>query len=541
MQLRYYQQEAKEAVKKQWQTVDKTLIVQATGCGKTILFCKLAEDEVAIGKRVLILAHRGELLDQAADKMMQSTGLGCSVEKAEQSCLNSWFRITVGSVQTLMTEKRLARFDRDHFDIIIVDEAHHALASSYQNILEYFDRAKVLGVTATPDRGDMKNLGQYFESLAHEYNMPQAIKDGFLVPIKAQTIPLKIDLTGVKSQSGDYQAKALGNALDPYLEVIADEMKRYCEGRKVVIFLPLIATSQKMQAILIKKGFSCGEVNGESKDRAETLSRFDNGEYDVLCNSMLLTEGWDCPSVDCIICLRPTKIRSLYVQIIGRGTRLSPETGKEFLLILDFLWNTKSHELCRPATLVAGSEEVAEKMTEILEETGDAMELDGLEEQAESDCVEEREEALAEKLAQCKARKRSLVDPLQFEMSIQAQDLSSYTPSFGWEMGPASDAQKARLERSGVFPDEVGNAGKAAKIIDRLDKRKTLGLTTPKQIRFLESRGFKHVGQWDFSQARNLTDRIAGNKWRIPHDINPSQYTPPPVRQPQSTKITGWK
>ena len=245
MELRPYQVAAKEAIQNEWAKVDRTLLVLPTGTGKTIVFSKLAEDCVRDGNRVLILAHRGELLDQAADKMAKATGLGCAVEKAESSCLDSWFRVVVGSVQTLMRESRLQRFPVDYFNNIIVDEAHHCLSDSYQRVLSYFDQAKVLGVTATPDRGDMRNLGQYFESLAYEYTLPKAIRDGYLCKIKAQTIPLKLDLSGVGTQAGDYKAGDLGNALDPYLHQIADEMVKYCQGRKTVVFLPLIKTSQK--------------------------------------------------------------------------------------------------------------------------------------------------------------------------------------------------------------------------------------------------------------------------------------------------------
>ena len=125
-----------------------------------------------------------------------------------------------------------------------------------------------------------------------------------------------------------------------------------------------------------------------------------------------------------------------------------------------------------------------------------------------------------------KNRKRKLVDPLQFEMSIQAEDLSGYVPAFGWEMSPPSEKQIQTLEKLGIMPDEIDNAGKAAKILDRLEKRRTEGLTTPRQIRFLENRGFQHVGTWQFEAAKSLIDRIAGNGWRIPSGINPGEYTP---------------
>ena len=523
MELRPYQQEAEDSVLKQWEQVNRTLVVLPTGCGKTIVFAKVAEECVRHGKRVLILAHRGELLEQASDKIAKATGLRCAVEKAEETCLGSWFRITVGSVQSLQREKRLSRFPDDYFGIIIIDEAHHCISDGYQKVLQHFPEAKVLGVTATPDRGDMRNLGQYFESLAYEYTLPKAIREGYLSPIKALTIPLKLDLSAVSIQSGDLKAGEIATALDPYLEQIAEEMGKYCRDRKTVVFLPLVKTSQKFRDILNSHGFRAAEVNGESKDRVEVLDAFDRGEYDVLCNSMLLTEGWDCPSVDCVVVLRPTKVRSLYSQMVGRGTRLYP--GKDHLLLLDFLWHTERHELCHPANLICDSDEVAKKMTENMEATaGCPMDIEEAEKQASEDVVAQREEALAKKLAEMKRRKQKLVDPLQFEMSIQAEDLSGYVPAFGWEMAPPTDKQKATLEKLGIMPDEIDNQGKAAKLLDRLNKRREEGLTTPKQIRFLEKHGFQHVGTWKFDSAKALIDRIAANGWRVPAGIDRQQY-----------------
>ena len=526
MELRPYQQEAKDSIFAEWDKgVLKTLLVLPTGCGKTIVFAKVTEECVRQGNRVLILAHRGELLDQAADKIDKATGLKSAVEKAESSCLGSWFRVVVGSVKNMMREKRLGQFPADYFQTIIIDEAHHCISDSYQRVLQHFPEAKVLGVTATPDRGDMRNLGEFFESLAYEYTLPKAIKSGYLSPIKALTLPLKMDLTGVGVQAGDFKSGDLATALDPYLYQIADEMTKYCLNRKTVVFLPLVKTSQKFRDILNSKGFQAAEVNGDSQDRAEILVDFDNGKYNVLCNSMLLTEGWDCPSVDCIVVLRPTKVRSLYSQMVGRGTRLSP--GKEHLLLLDFLWHTERHELCHPADLICTDKEVSQKMTANLEDAaGCAVDLEEAEQQAASDVVAQREEALAKRLAEMRSRKKKLVDPLQFEMSIQAEDLSGYVPAFGWEMAPPSDKQKATLEKLGIMPDEIENAGKAAKLLDRLDKRRAEGLTTPKQIRFLEGRGFQHVGTWKFEDAKRLIDRIAGNGWRVPAGIAPQEYVP---------------
>lgn len=522
---RPYQEQAQVAIFNEWLKIDRTLLVLPTGCGKTVVFAKVAEECVRRGQRVLILAHRGELLEQAADKINKFTGLICATEKAEETCIGSWYRIVVGSIQSLMRPQRLSKFKEDYFDVIIIDEAHHCLSDGYQRVLKHFNRSKVLGVTATPDRGDMKNLGNYFESLAYEYKLPRAIKDGYLSPIKALTIPLKLDISSVGIQTGDFKAGDIGNALDPYLYQIAEEMKKYCSDRKTVVFLPLVKTSQKFRDILNEQGFCAAEVNGDSKNRANILKDFEDDKYNVLCNSMLLTEGWDCPTVDCIVVLRPTKVRSLYSQMVGRGTRLSP--GKTELLLLDFLWHTERHELCHPASLICDNEEVSKKMTENLEKmAGCPVDIEEAEEQASSDVIAQREESLAKVLAEMKTRKRKLVDPLQFEMSIQDEDLANYVPSFGWEMAPASDKQIKALEKYGIFPDEIDNAGKATMLLERLNKRKNAGLTTPKQIRFLEIRGFQHVGTWSFEHAKGLINRIAANGWKIPKGIDPKEYKP---------------
>ena len=524
--LRPYQEEARRAVEDTWiNGTKRTLLVLPTGCGKTIVFAKIAEDMVRKGNRVLILAHRSELLQQAADKIQKATGLICSVEKAEETSVGSWYMITTGSIQTMQRESRLSKFDQEHFPVIIVDEAHHCISAGYQKVLQYFEKSMVLGVTATPDRGDMRNLGEYFETLAYEYTLPKAIKEGYLTPIKALTVPLSIDISQVGMQSGDFSSGEVGNALDPYLEQIANEMIQYCKDRKTVVFLPLVKTSQKFTEILNSKGFHAAEVNGNSEDREEVLRDFDKGKYNVLCNSMLLTEGWDCPSVDCVIVLRPTKVRALYSQMVGRGTRLYP--GKEELLLIDFLWHTERHELCHPANLICEDAEVAKKLTKNLEDkAGVAIDLEEAEKTASEDVVAQREEALAKQLEEMKRRKKRLVDPLQFEMSIQAEDLAGYVPTFGWEAAPASQKQISTLEKLGICPDEIENAGKAKKLLDRLDMRRVAGLTTPKQIRFLEAKGFQHVGTWDFDSARKLIDRIAGNGWKVPQGINPKTYNP---------------
>ena len=291
-----------------------------------------------------------------------------------------------------------------------------------------------------------------------------------------------------------------------------------------MVFLPLVATSQKFRDILNAHGFKAAEVNGNSSDRSEVLEDFRAGKYNVLCNSMLLTEGWDCPDVDCIIVLRPTKVRSLYCQMVGRGTRISP--NKDHLLLLDFLWHTERHELCHPAYLIAETEEVAKRMTKDIDESGEAVDIEEAEETAQQEVIQDREAALAEKLAAMRKKKAKLVDPLQFQMSILDEDLINYTPTFVHEMAPASSKQLAYIEKMGLLPDTIQNAGHASMIINKLMARADAGLATPKQIRQLEQRGFLHVGQWTKEQATKMIGRIANNHWMTPFDIDPATYTP---------------
>lgn len=525
IELRPYQEAARKAIQSQWCAgVKRTLLQLPTGCGKTIVFASVIADQVRKGERVLVLAHRNELLMQAADKLQTATGLKCSIERAEETSRDSWYRVTVGSVQTLQREQRLKQFAPNYFETIVVDEAHHILSDGYQYVLSHFADAKVLGVTATNDRADKRNLGQFFQTLAYEYTLPQAIHDGYLSPIKALTIPLRLDLSQVTIQSGDFKAAQLGNALDPYLYRIADEIRANCVGRKTLVFLPLIKTSQKFCAILNEKGIRAAEVNGKSRNRAEITEAFARGDYEVLCNSMLLTEGWDCPAVDCVVPLRPTKIRSLYYQMVGRGTRLSP--GKADLLLLDFLWHTDRHELYHPAHLIADEKDVAKRMTENIADAGHPVDLEEAASKAQDEIAISREEALAKRLAEQKHKKRKLVDPLAFELSIQDEDLANYIPTQLWEMAPVSLKQREILEHHGIDSDNVDCSGKATMLLDRLQRRISAGLTSPKQIRLLERKGFQNVAGWQFEDAKKLIDRIAATGWVVPRGIDPKTYKP---------------
>lgn len=515
MELRPYQKEAMEAVLSTWEEGEKTkvFIVLGTGCGKTIIFSNVAKKQVEKGHRVLILAHRGELLTQAADKLKMATGLDCALEKAESSCIGSKEMVVVGSIQSMSRDDRLWKFPKDYFQTIIIDEAHHCMSDSYQKVLNYFSGAYVLGVTATPDRGDRKELGEYFDDCVYEYSMIPAIRDGWLCPIKAQTIPLKLDISNVSLSGGDFSTGELGDALDPYLKEIAKQMKQYCKGRKTIVFTPLIKTSVKLCEYLQVEGLNAAEVNGESKNRKEILEAFEEGTFDVLCNSMLLTEGFDSPAVDCIVCLRATKSKSLFTQIVGRGSRLYP--GKNHLLLLDFLWLTRKVGLCHPSSLVAKNEHVAKEMDEAYAKGGDPFDLLQMEAKANSIVEKRLEESVARHLAALRKMPGSVVDPLQFAASIGAIGVYNEPYFFKWETKKPTKKQVEFLKSQGIDEKTITTKGQASRIIGMIVERRQKGFATPKQIRLLERMGFERVGNWKFEKASAAIDEIAKAHWKV--------------------------
>lgn len=515
--LRQYQREAVSAIEREWhEGRDRTLLVQATGTGKTVVFGQVARDIADSGQRVLVLAHREELLNQAADKLGGMYGLDCGLEMADSR--DNGAPVLLGSVQTIGRENRLQSFAPDSFGAVIVDEAHHTLADSYMRIIEHFETAYLLGVTATPDRGDRKALGKVYDSIAYEYNLARAVNEGYLCRIVAKTVPLKIDATGLKSSHGDYTLGSAGNVVSSYLDEIADAIAREVPDRHTVVFLPLVKIAQDMADALNARGVVAEEVDGESKDRADVLARFERGETQVLCNAMLLTEGWDCPICDCVVVLRPTKVRALYAQMVGRGTRLYP--GKDNLLLLDFLWLTGDHRLCAPASLVAKSEEERKRCVNI---DGDILET---QERYERDVLAEREAALAERLEKARRAKARFVDVVQYELSIGSEALVNYEPQFAWELLEPTQKQVEYLEKMGV--DATGmTRGKASALMDVMMKRQDAGMATPKQVRMLERQGFVHPGQWTFEEAKRMMGMLAKcgwQKWKLP--FKPEDYRP---------------
>jgi superfamily II DNA or RNA helicase len=463
--------------------------IYPTGGGKTLIFSWLAKRRLErSNERTLILAHREELVDQAIDKLQKATGIYATKEKAE-SWASKDSPVVVGSIQTV--NKRFARWDKNHFGLVVCDESHHILSAQWQNPLAYFS-AQVLGVTATPDRGDLRDVRDFFDAVAFEVGLFDLINDGHLAKISVKTVPLKIDLTRVGLKKGDYDAVALGSALEPYLDEIAAAIVQHASFRKVLAFLPLIATSQKFVGACQNAGLAAQHIDGESPDRKEILARYSAGEWDVLSNAMLLLEGYDEPTIDCVAMLRPTKIRSLYSQAVGRGTRIA--SGKDDLLLLDFLWNHKRLALCHPAHLISKSEDEAEAITLAAQDVshavpGSVAALLAHDLQKLGSTVQaQREAALRAKLEANSKKRGQYISAEEFAVQHSQFTLAGYEPTMKWELEAVSDKQAKVIRRAGIDLSTVSGKGHASQLIDIIVRETPIRMASDGAAEFIRKR-----------------------------------------------------
>jgi len=350
--IRPYQEKAIIACKKCLDDGDNPLLVLPTGTGKTIVFAEIIKEFFYEDKNSLVIAHRNELINQAIDKIELQSGILCGKEKAEE--YSSGQKVVVASVQT-MKGKRLERFDKNNFNLVVVDEAHHSTADSYKNIFDYFSKSSILGVTATPDRADEKELSEIFNTIAYQYLLTDAIKDGWLCDIKGTRVKdFVIDLSDLRTRYGDFAINDLDKIMTEYIAPIAKAVKDKSEDRKALIFMPSVASSGLLSDALIQTGIKAGFVSGTTSDeeRENILRDFNRGKITHLVNCDLFTEGFDEPSIDCIVMASPTKSRSKYAQRVGRGTRLYD--GKKDLLLVEFTYDYKKHNLVSAYELFTG-------------------------------------------------------------------------------------------------------------------------------------------------------------------------------------------
>lgn len=377
MDLRPYQQDALNKINEKAQAgVNKQVLVLATGLGKTVVFSHLIKDRIrATGKRALVLAHREELLGQAKEKILAvDPSLNVELEQGIYYADHSRADVVVASTATIgrAGSRRIKEFDPLEYGTIIIDEAHHASASTYKNILLHFGVLKqeepqslfgptdynkdilLLGVTATPSRNDNEGIDKVFDEVVYNYGIIQGVKDGWLSRIKAYRVKTGTDITGVKRTAGDFNQKELEQAVntDTRNGLIISSYRNLAAGQKALCFAVDVAHTQALTVEFnqqkIPATFITGDLDRDT--RHERLEKFKKGEYRVMVNCMVLTEGFDESSIECVLMARPTQSGILYSQMIGRGTRLHP--GKQALTIIDFVDNTFRQRLQTVASLM---------------------------------------------------------------------------------------------------------------------------------------------------------------------------------------------
>jgi len=395
--------------------------------------------------------------------------------------------------------RRLYNYYPEDISLIVIDEAHrNTLGSQALRVLNYFSRAKVVGITATPFRSDKKVLSSFYEKVSYEIGLFELIAQGYLSRIVVKSVPANVDLKSVRSHGGDYDESDLAKALSPHLLQCAKLLKEHASDRKTVVFLPLVETSKLFCQICREIGLNAVHVDGY--DRSALRS-----DWRVICNASLLTTGWDEPSVDCVYILRPTKSQVLFSQMVGRGTRI--HEGKDHLLLLDPLFLTDDLNLIRPARLIAKEPEEMKFLQSRLDtEGGDLM--------VEADRAKaDRARSMQEQLIASRQRNARTIDAMELALSLDRFDIIDYEPEFYWEYQPVSDGQKSVLVKNG-FDVEIPEMckGLASKMIELLFQRREMGLASPKQVRLMNRLGFKNVSTITFEEAKEKISAKLGNK-----------------------------
>jgi len=543
--LRPYQHDSITGIIDQFKACRSTLLVLPTGCGKTICFAALI-DRMKSG-RCMVLAHREELVFQAADKIKRVTGESCDIEMA-----NHWAddygnaRIVVSSIQTQIAGEngngRMTRFRPHDFSLIIIDEAHHATAGSYRKVIDWYKRnpeVKILGVTATPDRHDEEALGQIFETVAYDYEINNAVNDGWLTPIKVSSVVVDgLDFSGIRTTAGDLNGADLAQVMEEErnLHAIAAPTIELARGRKTLVFASSVAHAERLCEIFNRHisgcaNWVCGKTNKE--ERRRIFKDYARGNFQFLCNVGVATEGFDEPGIEVISLARPTKSRALYAQMIGRGTRPLPgvvdgvtedaarrraiaESRKPFLEVIDFVGNSGRHKLISAADILGGnySDEVVERAERNAREKSKS-------EGTPADIMEELERAERQIHEEKKAereRRRRIIGTAAYSINeIDPFDLFDIEPQRerGWHKGkPLSEKMEAMLKRNGFDPTKL-NYTHAKQVIGEIINHPEKLPCTPGQAKVLRRFGYQ-PNEINKEQASTLIDAIAKNGWKRP-------------------------
>ncbi len=554
---RPYQEEALQGIHEQLEKANSTLLVLATGLGKTITFSQLA-DHYRHNGRVMVLGHREELIFQAQEKIEMVTGCEPDIEMGQYHVQEEYGMpspIIVSTIQTQISGRagagRMAKFDPDDFSLLVIDEAHHSAAKSYRRVIDYYrsnPHLKVLGVTATPDRADELALGQIFETVAFEYGIREGVLDGWLVPIVQRFVNVEgLDYSNIRTTAGDLNGRDLAGVLEfeETLHRFASPIIELAGERKTLIFAASLVHAERLTEILNRhKPQSAEWVHGGTpKDiRRILFRRYADKRFQFLVNVGVATEGFDDPSIEIVAMARPTKSRSLYAQMAGRGTRPLPgivddlngsearllairASEKPNLEILDFVGNSGRHKLITTADILGGIysdenefiagkefENVVERATRMAQESGEPVDMIQQLEWAQKQLERDKEQQ-----ASILKRKRVTLRAKYSTAQVNPFDILDVEPDRvkPWHDGRrATEKQVELLKRWGV--DAAGlQFTHASQIIGRMIKNREKGLCTYKQARLLRKFDYE-TKDIKFEQAGEMIDALAKNQWRKP-------------------------
>ena len=556
MKARDYQQRGIDAVLSEFSDGNDTLLVQPTGCGKTITFAKVIESRPG---RVLVLAHREELIFQAADKIQTVTGEVPDIEMGDYRANETIFggpRIIVSTVQTQVAgrrEPRMQRFTPRQFSTVIVDEAHHAASASYRRVISHYQQnpdCRVLGVSATPDRADGLALGSVFDTVADSFELDEAIEAGWLVDLKMTSVVVDgLDYSQVRRRGGDLSAADI-TAVMQYEEVLhrmVVPMIELSAGRRLVGFCASVAHAQRTAEIAnrYEPGIADYIFAGTPKDeRAAKLAAFRAGHFRMLFNVGVLTEGYDDAGVEVIALCRPTLSRNLYAQCIGRGTRPLPgvvdrfpdnparrreaiaESEKPFAEVIDFVGNCGRHRLVGLTDILGGREPepIRDRAFEILNRGGEQMQWQDVIEQAEAEIEAERQEQRRRDEDEEERQRQELTARVNY--STQAFDPFRGSPTAErvtqWDTSKRPSARMVNmLRRAGIPNPEAMSHGEARAMLNEVMSRFKKGQATFGQAKVLS----RHRLPTDVSKekASEWIDAIAKNDWKIPEQLKSEQ------------------
>jgi len=544
LKLRDYQDRCVKAVLSEFENGTKsTLVVLPTGAGKTVVTAAIMQKMLARnpGMRIKGIAHREELITQACNKIKAVTGLQPAIEMADQysdesgdAIFGDRSPIVMGTIQTMSSDKRKARFYPKDFCMLWIDEAHHAPAKSYMDLIEYYSantECCILGVTATPDRSDEVAMGKVFDTVAFDYEILDAIQDGWLVSPHQQFVAVQgLDYSHVRTTAGDLNGADLAAVMEyeeTLQQVCGPTFDIVGTDRKTLVFAASVAHADRMAEIFNRRSPGCARfVHGKTpKDERRQMFRdYANGEFNILCNCAVATEGWDEPTVEVVVMARPTKSRALYAQCAGRGLRPLPglidhletaeerraaiaQSAKPSCLLLDFAGNSGTHKLMSTADILGG------KFDDVVTARAAKKAADA---EGGMDMIDALEEAAREIDEEAKAKRRKIVAKANYKTkTVNPFDVFEIQPprEKGYYEGRmASPKQVEMLVRNGIPDAETLTFSQASALVQTIIDRRKNDRCTFKQARALAKYGYG--SDISFAQASELLNKIAANGWK---------------------------